>query len=316
MNATTTARIFAKGYELNTAESSFGELRRSVDIQTDFSALRQRWVEDGYLFIPGFLERSDVREARRHIAEGLASKGLLDPDYPVMEAVKAADADMGFQADPRLAVEFMNSISKDNATMQRLLYSGKLIRFFEEFFGEDVRHFDFTWVRTMGKGFGTDPHCDIVYMGRGSRRLCTVWIPYGDTSLAVGGLMILEGSHHQVGRLKKYLSRDVDIYCENRPEAAKIKAGEIPWTWSGILSNNPVSLREHLGGRWLTTEYRMGDILIFGMTTVHASSDNQTRYFRFSTDTRYQPASDPVDERWIGENPIGHGPAAKRGMIC
>src|SRR5687768_18239245 len=125
MNATTTARIFAKGYELNTAESSFGELRRSADIQTDSSALRQRWVEDGYLFIPGFFERSAIQEARRHIAEVLASKDLLDPNCPVMDAVKAADADMGFQSDPRLAVEFMNSISKDNATLQRLLYSGK-----------------------------------------------------------------------------------------------------------------------------------------------------------------------------------------------
>ena len=75
-------------------------------------------------------------------------------------------------------------------------------------------------------------------------------------------------------------------------------------------------LREHLGGRWLTAEYRMGDILIFGMRTVHASLDNQTHFFRFSTDTRYQPASEPIDGRWIGENPIGHGLAAKRSMIC
>ena len=66
----------------------------------------------------------------------------------------------------------------------------------------------------------------------------------------------------------------------------------------------------------LSAEYRMGDVLIFGMRTVHASLDNQTPFFRFSTDTRYQPASEPIDGRWVGENPIGHGAAAKRGMIC
>ena len=52
------------------------------------------------------------------------------------------------------------------------------------------------------------------------------------------------------------------------------------------------------------------------MYTMHASTDNHSRAFRLSTDTRYQLASEPVDERWIGENPIAHGPAGKRGFIC
>ena len=96
---------------------------------------------------------------------------------------------LSFLADPRPTVDFMNSLAKGNAPMQRLLYSGKIIRFFEDFFGESIRHFDFTWVRTMGKGFGTDPHCDNVYMGRGSSRLCSMWVPYGDITydMAFGG---------------------------------------------------------------------------------------------------------------------------------
>lgn len=309
-------KILAKGYELDTSEHCFGELRRSNDIERDPVALRRRFEEDGYLFIPEFFNRLDVVAVRQHICGVLAKKGLLNPGSPEIEAVKADNADMAFLADPRLAVEFMNSIAKTSAAMQRLLYSGEIITFFEAFFGESVRHFDFTWVRTMGPGFGTDPHCDTVYMGRGSARLCTTWIPYGDLPYEVGGLMLLEGSHRQGDRLKHYLSRDVDVYCENKLEAAKIKSGEIPWTWGGVLSNNPYSLREHLGGRWLTTEYRMGDLLVFGMRTVHASLDNQSPYFRFSSDTRYQPASEPIDGRWVGENPVGHGLGAKRGMIC
>ena len=71
-----------------------------------------------------------------------------------------------------------------------------------------------------------------------------------------------------------------------------------------------------LGGRWLTTDYQLGDVLVFSMYTMHASLDNQTNQFRLSSDTRYQLASEPVDERWIGETPIGHGVASKRGMIC
>ncbi len=316
MNATL-PRILAKGHELDVSDGSFGELRRSDDINGNFPALRQRFADDGYLYIPGFLDRAEVIEARRSIVELLAEKGMLDPAYPTMDAVKSSTADLKHLSDPRLAVDFMNSLSRGNQRLLRLLYDGRMIRHFEGFFGESIRHFDFTWVRTMGKGFGTDPHCDNVYMSRGSPRLCTVWVPYSDITYEIGGLMILEGSHQQHERLKNYLSRDVDRYCENKPEEKrKIESGEIPWKWGGVLSTNPYTLRQNLGGRWLSAEYRMGDILIFGMRTIHASLDNQTHFYRFSTDTRYQPASEPIDPRWIGENPIGHGLAAKKPMIC
>jgi hypothetical protein len=52
------------------------------------------------------------------------------------------------------------------------------------------------------------------------------------------------------------------------------------------------------------------------MFTLHASLDNQTERVRLSTDSRYQLASEAVDERWIGEKPLAHGPEAKVGMIC
>ncbi|MGQ9789358.1 MAG: hypothetical protein ACUVR7_01685 [Armatimonadota bacterium] len=75
---------------------------------------------------------------------------------------------------------------------------------------------------------------------------------------------------------------------------------------AGWFSNDPVELVEQFGGRWLTTEFEMGDALIFGMFTMHASLNNVTSSYRLSCDTRYQRADEPADERWIGENPIGH----------
>ncbi|HVZ64578.1 MAG TPA: phytanoyl-CoA dioxygenase family protein [Lacunisphaera sp.] len=306
----------AHGYNLGAANGRFGELRRSDQVVADVAELRRRIAADGYLYLPGFFETGVVEAARRQFIVSLAKRGLLDSRYPPDQAVKDPDADLGFLADPVKAMEYMTALAKSNAPLQQLLYAGKILRFFEGFFEDDVRHYDFTWVRTMGKGFGTDPHCDIVYMGRGSSRVCTVWTPFGDLSYEIGGLMILEGSHEQASKLSRYLSRDVDKYCGNRPEAEEIKSGKIPWTWGGVLSTNPDSLRERLGGRWLSAEFRRGDVLIFGMKTVHASLDNQTPYFRISTDTRYQPASDPIDERWIGANPVGHGLGAKRPMIC
>ena len=47
---------------------------------------------------------------------------------------------------------------------------------------------------------------------------------------------------------------------------------------------------------------------------MHCSLDNQSpdNRIRLSIDTRYQPAIDQVDERWIGDDPIAHSDAAKR----
>ncbi len=69
--------------------------------------------------------------------------------------------------------------------------------------------------------------------------------------------------------------------------------------------------------RLLTAEeYRMGDLLIFSIYTVHGSLDNPSWQIRMSSDSRYQLASEPVDERWAGENPPAHGGNVVKGMIC
>ena len=74
--------------------------------------------------------------------------------------------------------------------------------------------------------------------------------------------------------------------------------------------------RHELGGRWLTADYCMGDLLVFSMYTMHASTDNHTAQIRLSSDSRYQLASDPVDDRWIGDDPPLHGIRAHKAMIC
>ena len=61
---------------------------------------------------------------------------------------------------------------------------------------------------------------------------------------------------------------------------------------------------------------RSGDFLTFGMFVVHAAVDNRTENrFRVSSDSRYQRASEPIDERWIGEDPPGHS-TKQAGRIC
>ena len=76
-------------------------------------------------------------------------------------------------------------------------------------------------------------------MGRGTRQVFTRWVPYGDVSIELGGLMILEDSHKKSDLLSNYLRRDVNSYCLNRPGAAEAKAKQRS-IWDGCLTKNPV----------------------------------------------------------------------------
>jgi len=294
-------RLTAQKLEIDTSPEAFGTLRNSMDIVDDGLALRERMREDGYLYLPGYLDRDEVLSVRTVVLERLADAGWIEPGTPLEAAIARKDSSSAFA--PELA--------QDNPPLMRLLYNGRMMVIYHRLLGGEVRHFDFTWMRAVTPGQGTPPHCDIVYMGRGTTNLYTAWTPLGDIPLEVGGLMLLENSHKNDRLRETYGRKDADEYCSNKNDGATTGFGS-----TGTITFNPVKLRERLGGRWLTANFQAGDLLTFSMYTVHCSLDNHSDQMRLSSDSRYQLASEPADERWIGENPIGHGLAAKRGKIC
>ena len=312
-----------RGSSLETAPDALGALRRSEDAAGDFHELRRRMQEDGYLFLPGYLDRQAVIEARREVAHRLAAAGLLDDSHPAEACIAAPGKGVGFMAE----------LARDNPALDAVLYDGRMMEFYRGFFDGPVRHYDFTWFRAKSPGGnGTQPHYDVVYMGRGTHQLRTSWTPLSDMSLDMGGLLILEGSHQQEELISTYGRQDVDRYCENDPETVRLietarqggrdltgeERGQAQWQSPtfGSYSSDAAATRRELGGRWLTSEYRMGDLLVFSMYTMHASPDNHTDQIRLSSDSRYQLATESVDDRWIGAEPAGHGIRAHRGMIC
>ena len=303
----------------------FGLLRPSADALGDREELQRRMGENGYLYLPGLLDVDQVLAARREIMGRLAASGLLHPDHPPEEGVPAPPGSRGSGWG-------MRPLTVDNPPLSRVLHQGPMIDFYRFFLGGPVRHFDYTWFRVKAPGGSdpTTPHCDIVYMGRGTRQLYTSWTPYGDVPLEMGGLMVLENSHRLEELRATYGSTDVDLYCENRNDAAVIvrqaqAAGReltpeegrlIEWNSTGAYSSDAIAARAELGGRWLTANYKMGDLLVFCMNMMHASSDNRTDRVRISSDSRYQLAAEAIDGRWIGDDPPAHGIRAKRGMVC
>ena len=306
--STTTAlpQLYSYGHELEMTDDKVGLLRDSMDAVDDPQELRRRFADDGYVYMKGYLDRDEVIAARASLTERLGAAGVLDPAYPTIDGI----------CKPGSGYVFKPEITNGNDQVQRLLYEGRLPDFYRSFFGEDIRNYDFTWLRAIGPGKGTNPHCDLPYMGRGTHSHMTCWVPYGDISFQLGGLMVLEGSHKRMDLLENYVYRDVDTFCENKPkEAEAAKAGK--WAFSGTLSHNPPVVRNKFGGRWLTTEFQAGDFITFGMFLVHASLDNRSEnQLRISSDARYQRATEPIDERWVGLNPPGHTTAGKRGRIC
>jgi hypothetical protein len=316
-----------RGQPLGATHDDFAPLRRSDEVLHDTDVLHARMEEDGYLFLPGLLNVDEVKAARLEVMERLNEIGALESGHPVVEGV-ASDKEI----NPAATGPFMPRMANDNPPLDRVLYEGPMIDFFTRFLGGPVRHYDYTWFRCKRPGTRqvTTPHLDVVYMGRGTKQLFTAWVPYGDVPLQMGGLMLLEDSHRNAKLKAGYGSTDVDLFCSNEGDAEAIveaaraegrpltehERKAIQWNSSGAYSDDALAVREELGGRWLTTDYEMGDLLVFSMYTLHASSDNYTNQLRISSDSRYQLSSEPVDERWIGDDPPAHGIRAKRGMVC
>jgi hypothetical protein len=316
------------GASLMDTPNAIGEMRSSNDVLGDRDALWNRIGEDGYLYLKCLLNVDAVKAARREIMDRLMSAGILDKDYPAYDGVPLPDAEF----DSRSAGGFLPGLARDNVPLDKVIYDGPMMDFYRFFLGGPVRHFDYTWIRCKlpGGELTTNPHYDNVYMGRGTRNLFTSWTPFVDIPYEMGGLMLLEGSHKLEELKATYGSTDVDRYCSNEGDADTIIAraraegrdltqderNSIEWHSTGAYSTDPIDVRNQFKTRWLTAEYEMGDVLVFTMFTMHAASDNHTNRVRLSTDTRYQLASEPADERWIGEDPPKHGIHAKEGVIC
>ncbi len=295
------------GRTIDLSPERFGWLRDSSDAVGDAAELRARMERDGYLFLPGFLDREGVRAARLALCARLEEEGLLDPAHPAEAAVAREGVRLAFRPD-------LANDGPARPILERAIYGERVMAFYSALLGGEARHFDYTWLRAVAPGPGTAPHTDVVFMGRGTKRLYTAWVPLGDVPLSVGGLILLEGSHRDEGLRRTYSSLDVDAACAAGGGSPLERAG---FDGGGGIGQGLPALQARIGGRLLTCpEFRMGDLLTFSVYTVHGSLDNASREIRMSSYSRYQLASEPGDERWVGPNPPGHGGAMVRATIC
>ena len=145
--------------------------------------------------------------------------------------------------------------------------------------------------RVKNTGGRTGIHFDNVYIGRGSPRVLSCWMPWGDVAVDQGPLAICAGSHDLAS-----FARLRDTYGRHDPDRDYIKGAD---NAAGHFSFHLHEVTERFGGRWLTSNFRAGDVLIFPPFTMHCAPENTTDRFRISSDTRFQPAADTTDSRFL-----------------
>ena len=250
--------------------------------------LQSNLKQNGYLYIQAALDTDAVLAARAEVFGKLAEVGEVSE--PSIDGVSTETSRRGELVEDLGA--FWKSVSEGTA-LRNVTHAGNIVNLMEQLLGGKVKPYDFLWLRAMHRGRASAYHFDHVYMNRGTQNLFTVWTPLGDIQLDEGPLAVVEGSHLWDDLIAKYLGFDVDA-DPSRP---------------GHVTLDPVGLVKERKTRLLTTEYHVGDVMVFPMFTLHGSLDNRSHEgkVRLSSDTRYQLACEKFDERWVGENPIGHG---------
>lgn len=251
--------------------------RESNDILADTEALRQRLEEDGYLIIRNFHNRDDVMKGRKEIVDYMENQDVLAPGSTLENAIIGPK---------NRSTRFRDSAVKQWPGFLNIVEGKNTMDFFSRFLEGPALSLDHKWLRAISTGRNAGMHCDIVYMGAGTNKLYTMWTALGDISLDMGPLALCLGSHKLEHLRNTYGASDAhdDLI-------------------QGAFSNDPYDVMETLGIQWASTPFNAGDVVIFGMYFMHASLENTTNRFRISSDTRYQLASEAVDQRHMGKDP-------------
>ncbi|MEL6891582.1 MAG: phytanoyl-CoA dioxygenase family protein [Actinomycetota bacterium] len=281
--------LHANGHPLRVDADHLGELEPMNHLLGDAGALRQAMADRGHLFFRGLLPAPRVLSARSEILQKYAILGEVDDRHPIDEAIAGDRAGIhtanlrAFSESVRTGAAYLGVTDSDEVLgVHAALLDAE---------PDDVRSFDMRWPRFVRPGEGCGFHCDGPYMNRGTSRIFSSWIPLGRVERHEGALIVLEDSHRCDELHAGYLRADAD------------RDG---LTW---LDDDPVAVQRRYGRRWLTTDFQPGDVLCFGMHTLHGAIDNasSTGRCRLSSDSRYQRTDEPADPRWNGADFDGHG---------
>lgn len=171
---------------MNSRELVFGstieQMQDTDDIREDTAALQACLAKEGYLLFRNFHDREQIMKARGEILAYMSEEDMLRPDGPVEEG--------GIGPGNRSTI-FRHKIIQDRfPSFLEVVNSDRIITFFERYLSGGVLSLDHKWLRAVGHGVHTNAHCDVVYMGKGTKQLYTVWTAFDDITLDMGPLAV------------------------------------------------------------------------------------------------------------------------------
>lgn len=326
--------------------------RRMVDSSAralNGARLRETLRRDGYALLRGFLDARDVESARAVALEALmASKpdlflledpggakekdlkkqaGLLRPDARALgllarqdvaaraEVRRVTECDALFDVAARVLFSDDGDagLSKERTKRTKRTSSPPSPRL--------AMTTAYKWLRAVAGGEFTGVHTDRVFLGGGSGRLVTAWIPLGDVRVADGALMVAAGSHADAtfagvrrtygasaagadGANSGWLTDDaaevLDVARRLNRDSAIPAVGEEA---RDAANRNEENVSETID--WRTCDFQSGDVVLLALDVVHMSltnvsgeeAKNGAARARVSVDTRWQPEGDDPDPR-------------------
>ena len=263
-----------------------GEFRDSTSLMADSEALQTRMAEDGYVFLRGVVGASAIAMARHEVFSRLAD--VSEIAEPPVDGIFTGRSDRAERYPDR--GKFWQSVSEGPA-LRRVTHGPEIHYVLETLFGEPARGYDFIFLRPGVVGRFTFLHYDLPFFSRGTKNVVTAWTAIGSVPTIEGSLFVLENSHRFDDLIKPV--EQIDYNSKESPQVQ--------------MTGDAIEFARSRGSRLLTANFEPGDIILFGMTTMHGSFDNcsPTGRTRLSVDVRWQPASEPIDDRYFGVNPSG-----------
>ncbi len=249
---------------------AFLPMQSSSDILGDPDALRARLAEESYLYFPQLLPRELLAGLREKMLTALAEVGWVSGGDDLLEGHAVIDPVREGDEEFFRALDRVQKIEEFHELAHHPILTGVM----QQVLGETAFPHPLKICRLVFPEFeaiSTPPHQDYPN-NQGTENLTATWIPVGDVPVEIGGLAVLRGSH-KWGLL---------------PLATHLGAGNR----CAVL---PLDMLEQC--RWVTTEFEMGDVLVFPSLAVHAARHNLSKSaMRISVDFRFQLEGEALTE--------------------
>ena len=236
------------------------------DLLADNAALRARFNEDGFLFFRGVLNPVKLLWIRRQIVAICARQRWLKPATDPMDAVAWTSAKVEGESDYFAVYDEIQKLEDFHA----LPHDPAVLKIMRGVLNDTAFPHPLSIARLSFPGipeWSTPPHQDYPN-NQGTQDLYACWVPLSDCPTALGGLSVLRGSH--------------------RFGVLPLQFALGPGHRQAVLPPKMATLE------WLTTDYRLGDLIVFHSLTVHRALPNHTDRLRLSVDYRFQKEGEPL----------------------